>query len=132
VVANEVKALAAQTAKATADITNHIAGMQTATRESVTAIKAISSTIDRVAEIASAIATAVNKQDAATREISHHAQQAAQSAARVATNITDANKGTTDTGSASREVLASARTLAGESIRLRQEVDGFLTTVRAA
>ena len=132
VVANEVKALAAQTAKATADITNHIAGMQTATRESVTAIKAISSTIDRVAEIASAIATAVNKQDAATREISHHVQQAAQSAARVATNITDANKGTTDTGSASREVLASARTLGGESIRLRQEVDGFLTTVRAA
>jgi methyl-accepting chemotaxis protein len=132
VVANEVKALSAQTAKATGDISNHIAGMQTATQESVTAIKAIGSTIDRVAEIAAAIAAAVSEQDAATQEISRNAQQAAQRTTEVAANITDANKGTVDTGLASNEVLASAKTLAGKSVRLRDEVDKFLKTVRAA
>jgi methyl-accepting chemotaxis protein len=132
VVANEVKALAAQTAKATGDISNHIAGMQTATQESVTAIKAIGTTIDRVAAIASAIADAVGKQDTATQEISRNAQQAAERTAEVAANITDANKGTVDTGSASNEVLASAKTLADKSVRLKSEVDKFLKTVRAA
>jgi methyl-accepting chemotaxis protein len=132
VVANEVKALAAQTAKATGEISNHIAGMQTATQESVAAIKAIGSTIDRVAEIATAIAAAVGEQDAATKEISRNAQQAAQGTAKVAANITDANTGTVETGSASSQVLASAKTLAGESVRLKDEVDNFLKTVRAA
>jgi methyl-accepting chemotaxis protein len=131
VVANEVKALAAQTAKATGDISNHIAGMQTATQESVTAIKAIGSTIDRIAEIASTIAASVSEQDAATQEISRNAQQAAQRTAEVASNITDANRGTSDTGSASNEVLTSAKTLAGKSVRLKDEVDKFLKTVRA-
>jgi hypothetical protein len=41
VVASEVKALAAQTAKATSDISTQIAGMQTATQDSVTPIKEI-------------------------------------------------------------------------------------------
>ncbi len=41
VVASEVKSLASQTAKATEEISNHIAGMQEATRESVAAIKEI-------------------------------------------------------------------------------------------
>jgi methyl-accepting chemotaxis protein len=132
VVANEVKALAAQTAKATGDIGNHIAGMQTATQESVTAIKAIGSTIDRVAEIASAIAAAVGEQNSATLEISRNAQQAAQRTGEVAANIVSANKGTVDTGSASSEVLASAKTLASKSARLRDEVDKFLKNVRAA
>jgi len=132
VVANEVKALAAQTAKATGDISNHIAGMQTATQESVAANKAIGATIDRVAEIATAIAAAVGEQDAATQEISRNAQQAAKATAQVVANITDANRGTVETGSASSEVLASAKTLAGKSIRLKGEVDNFLKTVRAA
>jgi methyl-accepting chemotaxis protein len=132
VVANEVKALAAQTGKATGEISNQIAGMQTATQESVAAIKAIGSTIDRVAEIATTIAAAVGQQDAVTKEISGNAQRAAQGTAKVAANISDANRGTLETGSASSQVLASAKTLAGESVRLKDEVDKFLKTVRAA
>ena len=52
VVAQEVKALAAQTAKATDEIGTQIAGMQTATRDSVAAIKEIGGTIGRISQIA--------------------------------------------------------------------------------
>src|SRR5205085_3448299 len=67
VVASEVKQLASQTAKATEEIGSQIAGMQAATRESVGAIKEISTTIGRISEIASTIAAAVEEQGAATQ-----------------------------------------------------------------
>jgi len=59
---------------------------------------------------------------AATQEIASNAQQAAEGTTHVAANIVDVNKGAVETGSASSQVLASARTLAGESNRLRDEV----------
>jgi hypothetical protein len=51
IVASEVKALAAQTGKATEEIGTQIAGMQAATQESVAAIKEIGGTIGRISEI---------------------------------------------------------------------------------
>jgi methyl-accepting chemotaxis protein len=132
VVAHEVKALAAQTAKATDEISTHIAGMQTATEDSVAAIKEIGGTIGRISEIAAAIAAAVEQQGAATQEISRNVQQAAQGTAQVATNITDVNRGAAETGSASSQVLSSAQSLSNESNHLKVEVEKFLTTVRAA
>jgi methyl-accepting chemotaxis protein len=132
VVAQEVKALASQTAKATDEIATQIAGMQAATRESVGAIKEISGTVRRISDIATTIAAAVEEQGAATGEISRNALLAAQGTAQVAVNITDVNRGASETGTASARVLASAQSLAGESGRLRREVDNFLNTVRAA
>ncbi|MDA9528412.1 methyl-accepting chemotaxis protein, partial [Bradyrhizobium sp. CCBAU 25338] len=67
VVASEVKALAEQTAKATGEIGQQISGIQAATNDSVGAIKEISSTIERLSEISSAIAAAVEEQGAATQ-----------------------------------------------------------------
>jgi methyl-accepting chemotaxis protein len=55
VVASEVKALAEQTAKATGEIGAQISGIQTATNESVGAIKEISVSIEQLSEIASAV-----------------------------------------------------------------------------
>ncbi len=132
VVAQEVKALAAQTAKATDEISTQIAGMQTATEESVAAIKEIGGTINRISEIAATIAAAVEEQGAATQEIARNVQQAAQGTSQVAQNIGDVNKGATETGSASTQVLSSAQSLSSESSRLKVEVEKFLTTVRAA
>ncbi len=59
-------------------------------------------------------------------------QQAAQGTTQVASNITDVSRGAAETGSASAQVLASARSLAGESNRLKLELGKFLATVRAA
>src|SRR5215813_4953463 len=132
VVAQEVKALAAQTAKATDEIGTQISGMQTATQDSVAAIKEISGTINRISDIASSISAAVEEQGAATAEIARNVQQAAQGTAQVATNITDVRTGAGETGSTSAQVLSSAQALSHESGKLKQEVDKFLTTVRAA
>src|SRR5438105_4680376 len=56
VVASEVKALAEQTAKATGEIGQQIAGIQAATQDSVNAIREISGTIEKLSEISAAIA----------------------------------------------------------------------------
>jgi methyl-accepting chemotaxis protein len=132
VVASEVKALAEQTAKATGEIGQQIAGIQAATQESVGAIREISSTIEKLSEISSTIAAAVEEQGAATQEISRNVQQAAQGTQQVSSNITDVQRGASETGSASSQVLSAAQSLSGDSNRLKLEVGKFLDTVRAA
>jgi methyl-accepting chemotaxis protein len=132
VVASEVKALAEQTAKATGEIGQQISGIQVATQDSVTAIREISDTIAKLSEISSTIAAAVEEQGAATQEISRNVQQAAQGTQQVSSNITDVQRGATETGSASSQVLSAAKSLSGDSNRLKLEVGKFLGTVRAA
>ncbi len=132
VVAQEVKALAARTAAATDEIGQQIAGMQTMTKESVDAIRQINSTIDRVADVASIILAAVEEQQVATASIARNLQQATQGASAVSDSIADVSRGAAATDTASASVLASARALAGESARLKREVEKFLSTVRAA
>ena len=131
VVAQEVKTLAAQTQKATGDIGAQITGMQAATQQSVGAIKEIGTTISRISEIASIIAAAVEEQSATTQEISRSINRASQSTGQVATKIGEVNRGASETGSASSQVLTSARSLANKGNRLKVEVDKFLATVRA-
>jgi methyl-accepting chemotaxis protein len=132
VVASEVKALAEQTAKATGEIGQQISGIQAATQESVGAIKDISGTIERLSEISSTIAAAVEEQGAATQEISRNVQQAAQGTQQVSSNVTEVQRGATETGSASSQVLSAAKSLSSDSGRLKAEVSKFLTDVRAA
>ncbi|MET3844786.1 methyl-accepting chemotaxis protein [Bradyrhizobium sp. OAE829] len=132
VVASEVKALAEQTSKATGEIGQQISGIQAATQDSVNAIKEISGTIEKLSEISSTIAAAVEEQGAATQEISRNVQQAAHGTQQVSSNITDVQRGASETGSASTQVLSAAQSLSGDSNRLKQEVGKFLDSVRAA
>ncbi|SNS98935.1 methyl-accepting chemotaxis protein [Tardiphaga sp. OK246] len=132
VVAAEVKALASQTAKATDEISMQIAGMQAASAETIETIKEIGSTITLISEVSSAIAAAVEEQGAATQEIARNVQQSAQLSTQVASEVTEVNRGASETGSASTQVLAAAQSLSLESNRLKDEVDRFLETVRAA
>jgi methyl-accepting chemotaxis protein len=132
VVASEVKSLASQTAKATDEISSHILGMQGATQESVAAIKEIGGTIAQISAIASTIASAVEQQSSATQEIARSVQSVAQGTQEAAANIVQVNRGATETGSASEEVLNSAKTLSSESTRLREELDRFMANIRAA
>jgi methyl-accepting chemotaxis protein len=132
VVASEVKALAEQTAKATGEIGQQINGIQAATNESVGAIREISGTIEKLSEIASAIAAAVEEQGAATQEISRNVQRAAEGTMQVSSNISGVQRGACETGSASSNVLSAAKSLSGDSNRLKIEVGKFLGSVRAA
>ncbi len=132
VVAAEVKSLASQTAKATEEISAHIAEMQTATTASVSDIKDIGSTIRHISDIAASIASAVEQQDSATREIAQSVQNVAHGTHDVTQDIVEVDRGAHDAGAASGAVLNSAQTLSAESVRLRNELAGFMANVRAA
>ncbi len=132
VVAAEVKALAAQTATATGEIGQQVSGIQQATKHSVTAIQSIGDTIGRMSEIASTIAAAVEQQGAATAEIARNVQRAAQGTSEVSANIVDVKRGASDTGLASSHVFSAARSLSGDSARLKADVATFLDSVRSA
>jgi methyl-accepting chemotaxis protein len=132
VVASEVKSLASQTAKATDEISSHILGMQGATQESVAAIKEIGGTIAQISSIAATISSAVEQQSSATQEIAQSVQNVARGTQEAADNIMRVNRGATETGSASENVLSSARNLSTESTRLREELDRFMANIRAA
>jgi methyl-accepting chemotaxis protein len=132
VVAQEVKALAAQTAKATDEIGKQILGMQTATQESVDAIKEIGTVILQISDVSEVIAAAVEEQGAATREIARNVQMASDGAGRVGSAIADVHQGAADTGSASGQVLSSAQSLSNQASQLKLEVESFLASIRAA
>jgi methyl-accepting chemotaxis protein len=132
VVAAEVKTLAEQTAKATGEISQQITDIQSATQDSVVAIKEIGMTIGRISEISSTIASAVEEQGAATQEISRNVQRAAEGTSQGAANIADVQRGVTETGTASSQVLSAAQSLSTESGRLKREVGKFMESVRAA
>ena len=132
VVAAEVKNLAAQTAHATGEIGAQVAAMQIATGESVAAIKGVGSTIKRVAESASVIFSAVDRQRSAAEEISSTVRTAADCTRDAATRMSDVSQGAIETGSAATQVLEAARLLSEKGSHLRAEVDRFLANVRAA
>jgi methyl-accepting chemotaxis protein len=132
VVAQEVKNLAGQTAKATDEISSHIVNMQRATGESVEAIKAIGQTIERISEITGAISAAVEEQGAATQNIAQSVQAAAGGTLDVAENIERVAHGANETETTSGQMLQSAKALSEVSIHLRDEVEKFLDSVRAA
>ena len=88
--------------------------------------------ISRTSEISATVAAAIEEQGAATQEIPRNVQQAAHGTHQVSSNITDVQRGATETGSASPQVLSAARSLSGNSTRLKAEVSKFLSSVRAA
>jgi methyl-accepting chemotaxis protein len=132
VVAGEVKALSTQTAKATEEIAEQILAIRDATGTTAEAIREIGTTIGEIDEIATAIATAVEEQGASTKQIAGSVQQAAQGTQGVMKNITDVTHASGQVGTAAELVLNSAGELARQSERLKQEVESFLGTVRAA
>ncbi|SOC21369.1 methyl-accepting chemotaxis sensory transducer [Stappia indica] len=132
VVAAEVKGLAEQTSRATADIAAQIGEIQTATGDSADAIGSVSSTIETMNNIATAIAAAVQQQSAATGEISR--------------NISEASSGTTRVSECTAGILQAAlrgKEVAGavgeQSSRLNTDIrelqvrmTELIATIRAA
>ncbi|BBO81060.1 methyl-accepting chemotaxis protein [Desulfosarcina ovata subsp. sediminis] len=91
VVANEIKDLARQTAAATLEIKEQIAGIQGSTEGTVSEIKHITKVINGVNEIVSSIATAVEEQSAATREISGNVSHTAQGLEEINGNVSQSS-----------------------------------------
>jgi methyl-accepting chemotaxis protein len=132
VVAGEVKSLANQTAKATEDIRAQIASIQAESSAALAAIQGISQTVHGVEEIAAAISSTVDQQSSAILEVSGNIQQAAARTEQVAGHLRRMSDGLGQNGAAATAVLTAADLLGQQATVLRREVDGFLSTVRAA
>ncbi|WP_374377654.1 methyl-accepting chemotaxis protein [Dongia sp.] len=131
VVASEVKNLANQTGKATEDISQQIASIQSETDQAVQAIRGIAGTIEEINQITSGVAAAVEEQSAATKEIARSVEQAASGTRDMSSSIGAVTNAAGQTGDAAGRMLASSSALAGEAQALRGEVEEFLSRIRA-
>ncbi|MBU2091539.1 MAG: HAMP domain-containing protein [Alphaproteobacteria bacterium] len=132
VVASEVKSLAGQTARATEDIAEQITAMQSVVYETANAIAGISERVTAVEEVSAAIVVAIEEQSSATQEISNSAQLAATGTSAVTLNIAAVNAEAATLGQRTAEVLLMSQRFASQSIRLRNDVAGFLQDIRSA
>jgi len=132
VVASEVKSLAGQTAKATTEISEQIAAIQATSDETVAAIRNVVDVITEIDQIGAAIAAAIEQQGSATKEISRSIQEAARGTHEVNSNISGVQRAADDTGAASSRVLGAAEQLSTQSRDLADQVNRFLSEVRAA
>jgi methyl-accepting chemotaxis protein len=131
VVAHEVKALAEQTAKATAEIGQNVSLIQTSTRNAVDAVREIGNAVRDINEVTSNIAGAVGQQDAATREISANAQLAAQGNETLVANIGSLSDAIGETNKTATSVLSASTELTSTAETLSREVDKFFCNLRA-
>lgn len=132
VVASEVKALANQTSTATEDIAGQVESIQAATASAVAAIRLIDGTISEVNQISSMIAAAIEEQGAATSSIAANINQASQGTEEVSANIQGVTEAAGSVGRAASTMMGASRELAGLSETLRDELNKFLGSIRAA
>jgi methyl-accepting chemotaxis protein len=131
IVAHEVKALAGQTAKATADISENVAMIQASTRNAVEAVREIGGAVREINDVTSAIAGAIGQQDQATRAISSNAQSAALGNETLVANITSLRDAIGETDAAAASVLTGASSLTATSETLSREVEKFFQNLRS-
>ena len=130
VVASEVKNLAAQTAKATEEIAQQVAGIQDSTKSAVGAVKEIATAMRQIDEVTTAIASAVEQQGAATQEISSNVQAAAQGTQTLAGNIAAVSGAIGQTGRSAEAVLGASTSLTEQAARMSEEVKKFFFALR--
>jgi methyl-accepting chemotaxis protein len=131
VVAHEVKALAGQTAKATAEIGENVSQIQASTRNSVEAVREIGNAVREINDVTSIIAQAIGQQDSATREISQNAQLAAQGNQTLVDNIGSLSEAMGQTQTAAESVLSASSELTATAETLSREVETFFKSLRA-
>jgi methyl-accepting chemotaxis protein len=129
VVAGEVKALAAQTAQATAEIESQIAAIRIATGEAVDAVRQVCEVIEQIDEVASVIAASVNQQLAATRGIETSVQAVTDATRQANDSMRDVSRVSEDAGVKSRMVVTVSEELGQMASVLGSELRNFLAAM---
>ncbi len=131
VVASEVKQLAAQSARATAEIQERIGSIQNVTQSVVGAIDEMGQTIDRVDEASLSIASAVEQHNVTTAEITARVEDTANRAEGVARQINDVSLMADSTDEVAATLRSLAERLANEANTLRSESERFMRRIAA-
>ncbi|TLU74122.1 methyl-accepting chemotaxis protein [Lichenicoccus roseus] len=129
VVASEVKALAAQTAQATDQISAQVGAIRMATGDAVAAVQQVGAAIGEVDIAATAIAAAVQEQAAATREITRNVQMVTVTTAAAAGAMEGVLGVVEVTEASSRNALQASEEVGRTAETLRTEVSDFLTAI---
>jgi methyl-accepting chemotaxis protein len=132
VVANEVKELAAQTAKATEEIDARVTKIQATVRNSVGELRNIADTIVQMQSIASEIGGSVQQQTTATHEIARNAHLVANSTREVTQTAAAIEEASNRSGDVASQVLEAAVVLSQHADKLATEVGQFIVGVRSA
>ena len=132
VVANEVKNLAAQTTKATENISDKVKQIQAETDQAATAIGSIAETVSRINTYASDIASRVEEQNAATRDIASNVEQASTSTSHAADGIRRVADATREADKTAGNVTDAAGQLQGQADDLRTRLNSVVAEIRAA
>jgi methyl-accepting chemotaxis protein len=126
VVAAEVKQLAGQTAKATAEIGGRIDDIRAATEGAVTAMQAVADAIRQVDGVAASIASAAAQQVGATQEIAGSVVKVAATSSEAAISMNTLSSTAAETHGMSVQVEEVADQVVTQSDSLRTEVEHFL------
>lgn len=129
VVASEVKSLAVQTAKATEEITAQIGAVQKSTAGAVGAIRRIVDSMQEVSDHTSAVAAAVEEQNAATNQISQNVTNAEQGTRLSAHVLGEVAGAATETSASAHAMLETSGAVEKTVSDLRHEVENFLCKV---
>jgi len=125
VVANEVKELARQTAKATEEISGSITAIQSDTQGAMSSIQEISTIINKINDISSLIASAVEEQAATTGEMGRSVSTAASSSSNIASNIGTVSEAAQSTTEGAANTQQAASDLAKIASELQELVSKF-------
>ncbi|WP_419190701.1 methyl-accepting chemotaxis protein [Saltatorellus ferox] len=125
VVANEVKSLAGETAAATSSIASKIEAIQSSTDGVTLAIAEISSTIGRINEVQTTIASATEQQSATAQEMSRNVSRAAEGSSSIASSVQSVAQAVRAATTSASEADLAANDLAAMADRLNSLVDQF-------
>ncbi len=131
IVAGEVKSLATQTARSTAEITEQVQAIQDVSRKAGQAIGEVSSTIDEIGAIASTIAAAVEQQTAATHEIARNVEETAGASRDVTGRMDTVSAAAERTGAQAERVRTVAAALTQDVRGLQSSLNQIVRTATA-
>lgn len=132
VVAHEVKGLAAQTARATDEISGQISSIQASAREAVVEVSSIAKAIQALSDVSTSVASAIDEQSAAATHINESIQTAAKNVARISSELQSVEESSKAAAGGVHQVADCTKELTAHAEDLEQKVGRFFQRVRSA
>lgn len=132
VVASEVKNLAAQTSRATGEISGHIGAIQSSSEQVTKAIAAIIESMEEIDAHTTTVSAAVEEQGSTTNEISSNIHRVSEGASRSASEIIEVSKAILTAAGNATEVDKASSRVQQQATELQKAVQSFLDDVAAA
>ena len=131
IVAQEVKALAVETSKATEEIAQSVGAIQSATQDVVGKIGRVTHSLDDIAQASAVISGAVTQQREATAQISERATSVARGSEALAGNIAEVSAAARATADVVVDVRHVSGVISDAAAQLEAEIAAFLRAVAA-